>query len=82
MNRAIIKIVFYLPGNYTPHSLEYTIPPDTLARMKSEHDCFWRYPGQEWLPLSQTPTFKRLFAPVLHKLHAQTVTAYIKPYNQ
>lgn len=72
MNRAIIKIVFYRPGNYTQHSLEYSISPETHARMKGEYWCF----------LSQGPTFKRLFGPVLRKLHARNVYAYIKPDNQ
>ncbi len=82
MNRAIIKIVFYRPGNYTPQSIEYTISPETHARMKGDYDRFWKCPGHGWCALSQTPTFRRLFAPVLRKLHAQNVTAYIKPDNQ
>ena len=63
-----IKIIFYKRGDYTPLHITYQIPEATYQRLRHEYTDY----------MTSRATFRALFAPVLRKLHATDVSAYIE----
>lgn len=60
-----IKIIFYKKGDYKPYSLEYPIPDKTAERIGTSF-------------ITHNGTFRALYGPILRKLRANVVTAYIR----